>query len=144
MTVLGVLSTVALYLIGVPGALFLGIFTGLVCFIPLVGPVVSAVPQLVLACAGNPIDALWVLLAYVAIQQVEGNLLTPLVMNKDASLHPAVVIASVTIAGTAFGILDTLLAAPAMVVAGAMVDQLWSRRLEESEGNPEREFEGAG
>ena len=65
-------------------------------------------------------------------------------MNKAASLHPAVVIASVTIAGTAFGILDTLLAAPAMVVAGDMVDQLWSRRLEESEGNPEREFEGAG
>ena len=68
MTVLGVLSTVALYLIGVPGALFLGIFTGLVCFVPLVGPVVSAVPPLVLAFAGNPIDALWVLLAYVAIQ----------------------------------------------------------------------------
>lgn len=135
MIVLGVLSTLALYLIGVPGALFLGIFTGLVCFVPLIGPVVSAVPPLVLAFAGNPIDALWVLLAYVAIQQVEGNLLTPLVMNKAASLHPAVVIASVTIAGTAFGILGMLLAAPAIVVAGVLVDRLWFRRLEGSEGN---------
>ena len=144
MTVLGVLSTAALYLIGIPGALFLGIFTGLVCFVPLVGPVVSAVPPLVLAFAGNPIDALWVLLAYVAIQQVEGNLLTPLVMNKAASLHPAVVIASVTIAGTAFGVLGTLLAAPAMVVAGVLVDALWFRRLEGFEGNPEGESEGAG
>jgi predicted PurR-regulated permease PerM len=144
MTVLGVLSTVALYLIGVPGALFLGIFTGLVCFVPLVGPVVSAVPPLVPAFAGNPIDALWVLLAYVAIQQLEGNLLTPLVMNKVASLHPAIVIASVTISGTAFGVLGTLLAAPAMVVAGVLVDALWFRRLEGSEGHPDGEFEGAG
>ncbi len=49
MSVIGVLSTAALYLIGVPGALFLGLFTGLVCFVPLVGPVVSAVPPLVLS-----------------------------------------------------------------------------------------------
>ncbi len=75
MTVIGVLSTAALYIIGVPGALFLVIFTGLVCFVPLIGPVVSAVPPLVLDFAGNPIDALWVLLAYIAIQQVESNLL---------------------------------------------------------------------
>ena len=88
MTVIGVLSTIALYFIGVLGALFLGIFTGLPCFVPLVDPVVSAVPPLVLAFAVNPIDALWVLLAYVAIQQVESNLLTPLVMQQAASLHP--------------------------------------------------------
>jgi predicted PurR-regulated permease PerM len=144
MTVLGALSTAALYLIGVPGALFLGIFTGLVCFVPLVGPVVSAVPPLVLAFAGNPIDALWVLLAYVAIQQVEGNFLTPLVMNKAASLHPAVVIASVSIAGTAFGVLGTLLAVPTRVTAGVLIDELWFRRLEGSEGYPGAESEGTG
>ena len=133
MTVIGVLSTAALYLIGVPGALFLGLFTGLVCFVPLVGPVVSAVPPLVLAFAGNPIDALWVLLAYVAIQQVESNLLTPLVMRQAASLHPAIVIAVVTVAGTAFGVLGALLAVPAMVVAGVLVAELWFRRLEDGQ-----------
>jgi len=136
MSVIGVLSTAALYLIGVPGALFLGIFTGLVCFVPLVGPVVSAVPPLVLAFAGNPIDALWVLLAYVAIQQVESNLLTPLVMRQAASLHPAIVIAAVTVAGTAFGVLGALLAVPAMVVAGVLVDELWFERLEKEDEAP--------
>lgn len=70
------------------------------------------------------------LLAYVAIQQVESNLLTPLVMNKAASLHPAIVIAVVTVAGTAFGILGALLAVPAMVVTGVLVDELWFKRLE--------------
>lgn len=136
MTVIGALSTAALYLIGVPGAFFLGLFTGLVCFVPLVGPVVSAVPPLVLAFAGNPIDTLWVLLAYVAIQQVESNLLTPLVMRQAASLHPAIVIAAVTVAGTAFGILGALLAVPAMVVAGVLIDGLWFERLEKEDEAP--------
>ena len=65
-------------------------------------------------------------------------------MNKAASLHPAVVIASVMVAGTAFGILGTLLAAPAIVVAGVLVDELWFRRLEGSERNFEGGSEGTG
>jgi predicted PurR-regulated permease PerM len=135
MAVVGALSTAALYAIGVPGALFLGIFTGLVCFVPFVGPVVSAVPPLVLALVGNPVDALWVAAAYVGIQQVESNLLTPLVMHKTASVHPVAVISAVTVAGSAFGLLGALLATPAAVVAGVLVDRLWFRRLEHTPGD---------
>lgn len=131
MLIVGVLATVALYVIGVPGALFLGIFSGLISFIPFIGAIVGAVPPLVLAFAGNPIDALWVLLAYVVIQQVESNLLTPIVMQKTTSLHPVVVIASVTVAGAAFGILGALLAVPVSVVAGVLVEELWFERLED-------------
>ena len=131
MVVVGVLATVALYVIGVPGALFLGVFSGLVAFVPIVGSVVGAIPPLVLAFSGSLWDVLWVLLAYVAIQQVESNLLTPLVMQKAVSLHPAVVIASVTVAGAAFGVLGALLAVPAAVVGGLMVRRLWFERLEE-------------
>ncbi len=108
------------------------------CFVPLIGPVVSAVPPLVLAFAGDPIDALWVLLAYAAIQQVESNLLTPLVMERATSLHPAVVVASVTVAGAAFGILGSLLAVPAAVVAAVLVEELWFRRLEADTALPEK------
>lgn len=134
MVVVGVLAAVALYLIGVPGALFLGVFSGLVAFVPIVGSIAGAIPPLVLAFAGNPWDVLWVLLAYVAIQQVESNLLTPLVMQKTVSLHPVVVIASVTVAGAAFGILGALLAVPVTVVAGILVQRLWFERLEDSSG----------
>jgi predicted PurR-regulated permease PerM len=134
MVVVGVLAAVALYLIGVPGALFLGVFSGLVAFVPIVGSIAGAIPPLVLAFAGNPWDVLWVLLAYVAIQQVESNLLTPLVMQKTVSLHPVVVIASVTVAGAAFGILGALLAVPVTVVAGILVQRLWFERLERSSG----------
>lgn len=81
MGVVGLLSTAALYLIGIPGALLLGIFSGLVAFVPILGSIVGVVPPLVLAFAGDPLDALWVVLAYVAIQQIESNLLTSLVMR---------------------------------------------------------------
>lgn len=130
MAVVGALSTGALYLIGVPGALFLGILTGLLEFVPLVGPIVAAVPPLLLAFVGGPLDVLWVLLAYLAIQQIESNLLEPLVMEKAASLHPAAVLMSVTLLGTAFGILGTILAVPAAVVAAILIRELWFERLE--------------
>ena len=130
MFVVGLLSIVALYIIGVPGALLLGIFSGLAAFVPIIGSIVGAIPPLILAFAGNPLDALWVLLAYVAIQQIESNLLTPLVMRQAVSLHPVVVIASVTVAGAAFGILGALLAVPTAVVVGVFVEELWFKRLE--------------
>ncbi len=131
MFVVGLLSTVALYLIGVPAALFLGVFSGLVAFIPIIGSVAGAVPPLVLAFAGNPLDALWVLVAYGVIQQIESNLLTPLVMQRAVSLHPAAVVVSVTAASAAFGVLGALLAVPASVVIELLVEELWFRRLEE-------------
>lgn len=130
MAAVGVLWTVALYVIGIPAALFLGVFAGLMEFVPYVGPVISAVPPLVLALADNPWDALWVLLVYLAIQQVEGYLLTPLIEGRATSLHPAVVIAAVAIAGAAFGFLGVLLAVPATVVVKVLVEEVWFRRLE--------------
>ena len=130
MVTVGILATVALRLIGIRGALVLGIITGLADFVPFVGPIVAAIPPLLLGFAGGPLDALWVLFAYIAIQQVEGNLITPLIMEETASLHPAVVIVAVTVLGSAFGFLGALLALPATVVAAALVEELWFRRLE--------------
>ncbi len=133
MAIVGGLSIGALYAIGVPGALFLGLFAGLVSFVPYIGPIISVVPPALLALAGEPVDALWVVLAYLAIQQVETYLITPLIMQKTASLHPAVAIAAVTLLGAAFGLLGALLSLPAAVVAGVLVRELWFRRLETQE-----------
>jgi predicted PurR-regulated permease PerM len=133
MAVVGGLSIGALYAIGIPGALFLGLFAGLISFVPYIGPIVSVAPPALLALTGEPIDALWVVLAYLAIQQVETYLVTPLVMQKTASLHPAVAIAAVTLLGAAFGLLGALLSLPAAVVAGVLVRELWFRRLETQE-----------
>lgn len=134
MAIVGVLWTVALYFIGIPGAVFLGVFAGLLEFVPYVGPVVSMVPPLLLALAGEPVDALWVLGSYLVIQQVEGYLLKPLIEGRSTSLHPAVVIAAVTLAGAAFGFLGVFLAVPATVVLKVLVEELWVRRFK---GEPE-------
>ncbi len=131
MAIIGALSTVALYVIGVPGALSLGIFAGLVSFVPYIGPIVSVVPPALLALAGTPTDALWVLAAYIGIQQVESYLLTPMIMKEVASLHPALVVAAVAAFGTAFGVIGAILALPIVLAAGVIVEELWFRRLEE-------------
>lgn len=105
MAVVGALSVGALYLIGVPGALSLGVFAGLASFVPYVGPIVSVIPPALFALAENPLAALWVLAAYFGIQQVESYLITPLIMEEAAALHPAVVIGAVTVLGAAFGLM---------------------------------------
>ena len=138
MAIVGILSTVALYLIGVPGALFLGILTGLLAFVPLVGSIVSAIPPLLLAFVVGTTTVLWVLVAYVAIQQIEGNLVEPLIMQKTASLHPAAVVTVVTVLGAAFGVLGSILAVPSAIVAAILVKELWFRRLEEARNEPNR------
>jgi predicted PurR-regulated permease PerM len=108
MTIIGVLSTVALSLIGIPFALLLGIFSGLISFIPFVGPAISVIPPVLLALIGDPIDALWVVLVYAGIQLVESYLIYPVVMSRAVSLHPAVVMFALLIMGTLFGFVGVL------------------------------------
>ncbi|HZY66154.1 MAG TPA: AI-2E family transporter [Rubrobacteraceae bacterium] len=128
MAVVGALSIASLYVIGIPGAFSLGIFAGLVSFVPYVGPIVSVVPPALIALSGNPADVIWVLLAYAGIQVVESYLITPVVMEEVASLHPAVVVAAVATLGTAFGVLGAILALPIALVVGVLVEELWFKR----------------
>ncbi|MDP9480444.1 MAG: AI-2E family transporter [Actinomycetota bacterium] len=134
MLIIGVLSTAALYLIGIPGALILGILSGLLEFVPYIGPILSVVLPALIGFVGQPIDALYVVLAYLAIQQVESNLVQPLIMRRAADVHPAVVITAVTLLGAVFGLLGALLAVPLTLVAGILVEELWFRRLEDDGG----------
>jgi predicted PurR-regulated permease PerM len=133
MAVIGMLWTVALLLIGVPGALFLGFLAGLAAFVHYVGPLIALVPAFLLAFAAGPLSAVLVLVSYVAIQTVESYFITPLIMERAASLHPATVIAAAAVLGAAFGTLGVLLAVPATVAAGILVEELWFRRLEEKD-----------
>jgi predicted PurR-regulated permease PerM len=130
MLLIGVLSTVALYLIGVPFALLLGIFSGLISFIPFVGPLISVIPPLLLALIGTPIDALWVVLAYAAIQTIESYLIQPLVMSRAVSLHPAVVMFALLIMGTLFGFVGVLIAVPLVAAIAVLLRELWIERMD--------------
>jgi predicted PurR-regulated permease PerM len=130
MVIIGFLSTVALYLIGVPFALLLGIFSGLISFIPFVGPLISVIPPVLLALIGTPIDALWVVLAYAVIQTIESYLIQPLIMSRAVSLHPAVVMFALLIMGTLFGFVGVLLAVPLAAALTVLLRELWIERMD--------------
>ncbi|MBF2050723.1 MAG: AI-2E family transporter [Elainella sp. C42_A2020_010] len=124
MTVIALFSGIGLWILRVPLALANAILAGLLTFIPNVGPTLSVIPPVALALLEAPWKAVAVLILYVVIQQLESNVLTPLVMEKQVSLPPAVTLSSQVIFASFFGFLGLFLALPLMVVL-----QVWIKEL---------------
>jgi len=129
MTFIAVFWAIALSIIGIPFALLLGIISGLISFIPYVGAIISVVIPLMLALISDPILAVWVILAFFIIQQVEGNLLQPIVMSRAVNLHPALVVFAILVMGTLFGLVGVLLAVPLVAALQVLVRELWVERM---------------
>ena len=89
MTAVGLLSYIGLRLLGVPLALILAVVAFLLTFIPFIGPLLSAIPVVLVAFSQSPTMALYTLLLYTAIQMLEGYVLTPNVQRRSVSLPPA-------------------------------------------------------
>lgn len=121
MVVTGLLTWVGLLLLGVPLAGVLAVIAALLGFIPIIGPVIAAVPAMLLALTQDPILAVWVALLFLGVQNLEGNILTPMVQSQTADLPPAVLILAQTLMGTLFGLLGVALAAPLAAVALVLV-----------------------
>jgi predicted PurR-regulated permease PerM len=117
-----VMTAIALVVIGVPLVFVLTVLTFFGGFIPLVGPVVAtALAGLVALSSGGVTDALWVVVAEIVIQQVEGNVLHPVVMARAVRIHPMVVVASVTTGGIVAGIVGAFAAVPLVAALTAAV-----------------------
>jgi predicted PurR-regulated permease PerM len=112
MLVIGSVTTVVLLLLGVRAAIALGILAGFLEFIPYFGPILSAVPAVAMAFLDGPEKALWVVLAYIGIQQLEGNLLMPLLMKEGLDLPPALTIIAQAVLALVFGFVGLLIAVP--------------------------------
>jgi predicted PurR-regulated permease PerM len=125
MVFVGVVVGVGLALLGVPLALTLGVLAGLLDFVPNVGPIVAAVPALLLAVVHSPTLALWVALLYLGVQAAEGYLISPLVERRTVSLEPAAVIAAQLVAAVLFGAVGVVLASPLAAVALVCVRMLY-------------------
>ena len=125
MAVVGLLTWLGLLVIGVPSALALGLLAALLEFVPFVGPIVSAIPALLLAFADSPEKAMWTALLFLAIQQFEGNVLEPLVQQRAVDLPPALLLFALVAGGLIFGIVGVILAAPFTVVVYVMVKRLY-------------------
>lgn len=128
MVIIGVMSYLGLRLLGVSFALPLALVAGLLEFIPNIGPTVAAIPAVVVAITVSPALALGVIFLYIAIQQIENNLIVPQVMKRAAGVHPLVTITSLMIGFTLGGIGGAVLAVPVFLISQLIVQDIYSHR----------------
>lgn len=127
MALVGTVTGLGLWLIGVPSALALALLAALLEFIPFVGPIAAAVPAVLLAAAVDPQTALLTVGLYVLVQQLEGYVFSPLIQQWAVDLPGALLLFSLLACGTIFGALGIIFAAPLTVVIYVMVKKLYVR-----------------
>lgn len=125
MVIITVLMGITLWLLGVPAFIGLALIAGLSQFVPTVGPLLSAVPGVLLAFTVSPMTALWTAIAYFTISQLEANLVYPLIQKKTTSISPALNLFAILAFGMLLGPLGVLLATPILVVITVFVIQLY-------------------
>lgn len=136
MVVISVLSFVGLTALGIPLALSQALVAGLLTFIPNIGPTLSVIPPIAIALLEDPWKALAVLILYIIIQQIESNLLTPLVMAQQVSLLPAVTLLAQVFFATFFGFLGLFLALPLTVVGQVWLKEVLLEDILDNWGKP--------
>lgn len=122
--IIGTVTYVVLLILGIPYALPLAIFAGLMEVVPVIGPIISAVPAIIIAYAISPLLALFVVGAYFIIQQLENHIIVPQVMKKAVGLNPLIVIIAIAVGGKLFGIAGALLAVPVTVVIQIITEDI--------------------
>lgn len=120
MSVQGALSAAALFLLGVPYALLLGLWVSVTAILPYIGAWLGAIPAVLIALSVSPTTAVLTALLFLAIQQLEGNFLTPRIQSQALGVHPIVVFLAVIIGGGMFGLFGAIFAVPALAVVGVL------------------------
>ncbi len=128
MLVLGGLLYLGMSIIGLPFAIGFAICSALMTVIPNYGSIISAIPPIAYGLTFSVHQALLVTAVYVIVNQVEGNLLLPLIMGRMVSLHPAVIAIGVLVTGSLFGVLGLFISVPLITLTLILVDELWVRR----------------
>ena len=127
MLVVGALTAVVLLILDVKAAIALGIIAGILEFIPFAGPLIASIPAIAMGFLDGPEKALYVTLAYVVIQQVESNILYPLLMKKSLELPPVLTIFTQGVLAIVFGFIGLLVAVPLLAAAMVPIKMLYVR-----------------
>lgn len=125
MIFIGLLTWIGLSILGVPLALTLGLIAGLLSFIPNFGPIISAIPALLLAFIDSPISAVYVLGLYVGVQLIESNVVTPIIERETVELAPALTIIFQLALGAMIGGAGLVLATPLLAVMVVIVKMVY-------------------
>jgi predicted PurR-regulated permease PerM len=134
MLVTGVLLYLGLTLIGLDFAIFFAVFSALLVVIPYFGAIIGAVPVVLFALADSPSTALLALIIYIVVQQIEGNVIIPLVMAQRVKLHPALIAIGVVLVGQLFGFIGLFVAVPILSAVVILTDELWVKPIARERG----------
>jgi predicted PurR-regulated permease PerM len=112
MTLIGIATSLGLLALGSPAPLALGLLAAALTFVPNFGPLIAAIPAMLLDLLSGPMTAVWVGLLYLGIQVVESYVVTPLIQERTVSLPPGLTIAAQVVLGVAAGVFGLALATP--------------------------------
>jgi predicted PurR-regulated permease PerM len=116
MVAVGAMIGLGLWALGIPLPIALGVIAGLTNFIPILGPFLGGAVAVLIAFAQDPMDALYVIVLVVVVQQIDGQILMPLIQQRATALPPALTVLAVVVGGILFGFLGVLLATPMLLV----------------------------
>ncbi|MGP9812567.1 AI-2E family transporter [Rhodopseudomonas sp. NSM] len=133
MAVVGVLTWLGLWIVGVPLAAILGLIAALLAFIPNIGPILAAAPAIMMALTEGPTMVLLVVAVYLVVQTIESYLITPLIQQEQVSLPPVLVISMQLLMGALFGLIGLALATPLAALGMTLIRETYIRRYLEKE-----------
>ena len=128
---IGTTAAIGLYLLGVPYFYVLALVAAIGEVVPIVGPILSAIPAILAGLSVSPQTALFVAIFWIAQQQLENHLLVPKVMERQVGVSPVVVIVALLVGGSVLGIVGAILAVPTAAILQVILEQV----LEERENN---------
>lgn len=123
--IVGLMAYIGLLILGVPYALVLGLLAGLLEFIPYIGPIISAIPAILLAFSISPLKATLVVILYFVIQQVENNILVPKVMQKAVGINPVISVIAVLVGARLAGVVGVLFAIPVVTAIDVFLREMF-------------------
>lgn len=124
--IIGILSSIALLILGVDYWIVLGLLAGIGDLVPYIGPFLGAVPAVFITLATDPMKALWVVVAFIIIQQIEGNLISPKIVGHSVGLHPAFIIFVLLVGGALWGLVGLLVSVPLAGVLKVIIESILS------------------
>ena len=123
--IVGILATIGYLIIRLPYAAILGLFAGIFEIVPYFGPVLGAIPAVMIALLHSPSKLVATIIVVILVQQLESNIFTPKIMGDHVGLHPVYIIVSLWLAGIFFGVLGMFFAVPTVLILRVIIKNIY-------------------
>ena len=121
----GLLATIGYFIIGLSYAAILGLFAGIFEIVPYFGPVLGAIPAVMIALLNSPSKMIATLIVVILVQQLESNIITPKIMGDHVGLHPIYIIVALWLAGVFFGVIGMFFAVPTVLILKVIIKNIY-------------------